>query len=108
MSSNKGWKYGMIVVEIDDDGEETCELVELYNLEGEGYNSFCRARIMSPEELANDYEEVPTPDEEMTKIIMAFGYPDAKTIPWAGTIRDFIGENADIEECVRYVIAFDN
>jgi len=58
MSSNKGWKYGMIVVEIDDDGEETCELVELYNLEGEGYNSFCRARIMSPEELARAAADV--------------------------------------------------
>ena len=64
-------------------------------------------RVFS-EELANDYEEVPTPDEQMTEIIMGFGYPDNKTIPWAGTIRDFIGENADIEECVRYVIAFDN
>ena len=25
------WKYGMILVEIADDGEETCELVELYD-----------------------------------------------------------------------------
>lgn len=53
-----GWKYGMIVVEIDEDGEETCELVELYNLEGEGYHAFCRARVMSPEELRNAYNDV--------------------------------------------------
>jgi len=46
------WKYGMIVVDIDEDGEETCELVELYDLDENGnYNSFCKARIMSPEEL---------------------------------------------------------
>jgi len=44
-----GWKYALILVEIED-GYEQCELVELYNIDGEP--AFCKARIMSPEELA--------------------------------------------------------
>ena len=47
------WKYGMILVEVTDDGEETCELVELYDMDEDGqHEAFCRARVLSPEELA--------------------------------------------------------
>jgi hypothetical protein len=53
------WKYGMILVEIADDGEETCELVELYDMDEDGHHeAFCRARVMSPEELAAAAEDV--------------------------------------------------
>lgn len=53
------WKYGLILVEIDDTGEQMCELVELYRLDdSETYGAFCRARIMSPEELANANKDV--------------------------------------------------
>ena len=53
------WKYGMILVEVADDGEETCELVELYDMDEDGYHeAFCRSRVMSPEELAAAAKDV--------------------------------------------------
>jgi hypothetical protein len=46
------WKYGMIVVEIDEEGDELCDLVELYDLEGNGeYSVFAKAHLCTPEEL---------------------------------------------------------
>lgn len=46
------WKYGLILVEVDEDGEELCELVELYKLDdSDTFGAFCVAQIMSPEEL---------------------------------------------------------
>tara|TARA_R110002020_G_scaffold268819_3_gene484084 strand:+ start:27812 stop:28180 length:369 start_codon:yes stop_codon:yes gene_type:complete len=42
----------MILQNVDEHGEETYELVELYNAEENGnYNSYCSARICSPDEL---------------------------------------------------------
>ena len=53
------WKYGMLLVEIDEQGEQTCELVELYDMDEDGhYEAFCRARLMSPEELAAACKDV--------------------------------------------------
>jgi len=56
----KGWKFGMILVEIcERTGEEMCELVELYTLEKEDeYSMWCQARIMSPDELEMAYHDV--------------------------------------------------
>jgi len=56
----KGWKFGMILVEIcERTGEEICELVELYTLEKEDeYSVWCQARIMSPDELEMAYHDV--------------------------------------------------
>ena len=49
----------MILVEVADDGEETCELVELYDMDEDGYHeAFCRSRVMSPEELAAAAKDV--------------------------------------------------
>jgi hypothetical protein len=56
----KGWKFGMILVEIcEQTGEEICELVELYTLEKEDeYSVWCQARLMSPDELELAYADV--------------------------------------------------
>lgn len=65
---------------------------------------------MFPDEeqlLVSDFEEVPTPDTRMEHIYMNLEY-GCKPVHWAGTIRDFIGEDANFEECVKYVIAFDS
>ena len=46
------WKYGLILVEVDEDNEELYELVELYMLDdSEDFGAFCTTRIMSVEEL---------------------------------------------------------
>ena len=49
------WKYAMILVDIDssdpDDIQETCELVELYDLDGNGYTSFCKTKLISPKDI---------------------------------------------------------
>jgi hypothetical protein len=72
---------------------------------------------LTPAELrqANDYfmlgkehEPTPHPQEEMKEILVTLGFPEPKTVHWCGTLRDFIGINADFEKCIRYVIAFDN
>jgi len=55
-----------------------------------------------------DYELAPTPETKMTKLITEFDYPENRSIPWAGTIQEFIGEDADFDECVRFVCAFDS
>jgi hypothetical protein len=44
------WKYGLIKIS-DEDGEDVCELVELYSDDGENYTSFCKSRISSIKEL---------------------------------------------------------
>ena len=56
----KGWKFGMILVEIlEETGEEVCELVELYALDKPGeYSMWCKARIMGPSDLALAYEDI--------------------------------------------------
>ena len=55
------WKYGLIKIEYPDlweDKDGYYELVELYeNAEGD-YDSFCRARINSLEELENAYNDI--------------------------------------------------
>ncbi len=52
----------MILVEIEEfGGEEICELVEIYDFNPEdpaATPAFCKARIMSPEELAVAYYDV--------------------------------------------------
>jgi len=57
---SKGWKYGLIKVDIEDEGTEYVEqtnlLVELYPLGDEAkgeelYNTYCNARLMTLEEL---------------------------------------------------------
>ena len=56
---SKGWKYGLILVDVDEDGDEICELVELYPLGDNGeYDAWCRARVGSPEELATANRDV--------------------------------------------------
>ena len=51
----KGWKYGLIKVDVEYEGtdleEQTNHLVELFPDENGNYTSFCDARIMSIEEL---------------------------------------------------------
>ena len=47
---SKGWKYGLILVQIAWD-EEICELVELYPLPDGEYHSFCKAQISNLEDL---------------------------------------------------------
>jgi hypothetical protein len=54
------------------------------------------------------YEIELTPDTKMTKLVIHLQYPDNIIVPWAGTIRDFIGEDADFEESVRMVCGFDS
>ena len=56
----KGWKFGMILVEVcEETGEEICELVELYTLDDENnYGMWCHARIMSPDELELAHADV--------------------------------------------------
>ena len=56
----KGWKFGMVLVEIcERTGEEICELVELYTLEKEDeYSVWCQARLMSPDELELAHADV--------------------------------------------------
>ena len=55
------WKYGMILVEKDQAGDESeniHELVELYEDDDGNWNSFCKARIMSVVELERAHEDV--------------------------------------------------
>jgi hypothetical protein len=49
---NKGWKYGLIKVALDDEGVQINMLVELYPL-GEivKYDTFCRANPQTLEEI---------------------------------------------------------
>jgi hypothetical protein len=56
----KGWKFGMVLVEITKEtGEEICELVELYALDNDDeYSMWCQARIMSPDELEIAHSDV--------------------------------------------------
>jgi len=56
----KGWKFGMILVEVcEETGEEICELVELYTLDDENnYGMWCHARLMSPDELELAHADV--------------------------------------------------
>jgi len=56
----KGWKFGMILVEVcEKTGEEICELVEFYALDNENeYGMWCQARIMSPDELELAHADV--------------------------------------------------
>jgi hypothetical protein len=42
----------------------------------------------------------------LTKLVLEIRYPESLTIPWAGTLGEFIGEDADIDACVRYNYAF--
>lgn len=51
MTNPYSWKYAMILVHIDEDGGEICELVELYANNGVDYNSFCKAELSSPRDL---------------------------------------------------------
>ena len=56
------WKYAMILVDVNstdpDNIVETCELVELYSLEGSGYFSFCKANLLSIDDLKAAAEDV--------------------------------------------------
>ena len=51
------WKYGLIKVETED-GEDLHQLVELTSLNGEGFTSFCEARINSVIELTRAHDDV--------------------------------------------------
>ena len=57
------WKYGLIKVAIEDEGADyevqINRLVELYPLGDNGeYNSFCRARLQSIEEIQNAQKDI--------------------------------------------------
>jgi hypothetical protein len=57
------WKYAMILVHIDstdpDAIEESCQLVELYDLEDEnGYSSYAKAGLLTPRDLEMAAEDV--------------------------------------------------
>jgi len=57
------WKYAMILVHIDstDPGEiqESCQLVELYDLEdGGGYSSYTKANLLTPADLEMAAQDV--------------------------------------------------
>ena len=61
MSSS--WKYGLIKVTVEDEGTDyevqINLLVELYPLADNGeYNSFCRARLQSIEEIQNAQKDI--------------------------------------------------
>jgi hypothetical protein len=50
---SKGWKFGLLKV-AEEDGDDVCELVELYPLGSNGeYDSFCKAHIGSTQCLKN-------------------------------------------------------
>lgn len=60
---SKGWKYALIKVAVEDKGTDYEEqinlLVELYPLGDDGeYDSYCRARIQSLEDLQNAQADV--------------------------------------------------
>lgn len=61
--NNKGWKYGLIKVAIEDEGTDYEEqinlLVELYppGYPGE-YSAFCRARLQSLEEIEQALRDI--------------------------------------------------
>jgi hypothetical protein len=53
------WKYGLILVQKGNTpDEDQCELVELYSNEDKEYTSFCKAVIISKEDLFRAYEDV--------------------------------------------------
>jgi len=59
---------------------------------------------------ANDeqpYQRIPEEDDRLTKLILEIG-DGGRKIPWAGTLRQFIGEDADFNESVMYICAFDS
>jgi len=51
------WKYALVKVCMDGD-DDYCELMELYDDENGQYNSFCKARIHSIEELEAAYKDI--------------------------------------------------
>lgn len=51
-----GWKYAMILVDIDEFDQEVCQLSELYNIDGE--YAFCKADLWSTLELARAMKDV--------------------------------------------------
>jgi len=50
------WKYALIKVD-EEESEDICELVELYSIDEE-WDSFCRAKVLSLEELENAYNDI--------------------------------------------------
>ena len=53
------------------------------------------------------YQRIPKADDIVNKLIINLGY-EGTSIPWAGTLQQFIGEENSIEDCVLYVCAFDS
>ena len=63
MSNNKGWRYSLIKVAIEDEGTDYEEqinlLVELYPIGDNGeYNAFCRASLRSLEEVERAQRDI--------------------------------------------------
>ena len=52
------WKYGLILVYREEDEEDICHLVELYEDENGEWNSYCNANIQSIKELGDAYADV--------------------------------------------------
>ena len=51
-----GWKYAMILVDIDEFDQEVCQLSELYNIEGDP--AFCKTDLLSSWELMQAAKDV--------------------------------------------------
>lgn len=51
------WKYGLVLVSVSPEGEEECEMAELYQDKHGNYTSWCKARITSPSEFEWAYKD---------------------------------------------------
>jgi|TARA_Y100000592_G_scaffold94989_1_gene160666 hypothetical protein len=51
-----GWKYAMILVDIDDFDQEVCQLSELFNIDG--HHAFCKTELLSTWELMQAAKDV--------------------------------------------------
>ena len=58
LASSGVWKYGMVLVEVNEYGEEICELAELYPNKAGEYTSWCKAHITSPVDLERAMKDV--------------------------------------------------
>lgn len=51
-----GWKYAMILVDIDEFDQEVCQLSELFNIDG--HHAFCKTELLSTWELMQAAKDV--------------------------------------------------
>jgi hypothetical protein len=58
---------------------------------------------------AYGYEPIPEPDTKVTQLIVSrTNLGDDVTLNWHGSIKDLMRPNGIIENCVRFVVCFDN